>query len=43
MQIDAVQQRPSEFAQVALDDGAGAAAFARGITDTPVFSLPKND
>ena len=31
MQVDAVQQRPADLAEVALDDAAGAAAFVRRI------------
>jgi hypothetical protein len=31
VQIDAVQQRAAELAQIALDNGAGAAALMRGV------------
>ena len=31
MQIDTIQQRSAHFTQVALNNGAGTAAFARGI------------
>jgi hypothetical protein len=31
VKIDAIEQRSAHFAQVTLNDGAGAAAFARGI------------
>jgi hypothetical protein len=31
MQVDAVQQRSADPAEVALDDRAGAAALARGV------------
>ena len=33
MQIDAIEQRPAYFAQIALNDRAGAAAFARRIRE----------
>ena len=33
MQIDTVEQRPAQLAQVPLDDRAGAAAFARGVAE----------
>jgi hypothetical protein len=40
VQVDAIEQRPTDFAEVALDDPAGATAFVRRIaeitTRTPV-------
>jgi len=33
MQVDAVQQRPADLAQVALEDGAGAAALVRCVAE----------
>ncbi len=41
MDIDAVEQRAADLAEVALDDAAGAAAFARGVAKEPARAYPR--
>jgi len=35
MQVDAIEERPAELAQISLDDGSRAPAFARGVSVVP--------
>jgi hypothetical protein len=41
LNIDAVQQRSADFSQIALNDGGGAAAFARGIAVIAAGAYPR--